>query len=68
MEQVGQAAFGDIGGVVTTSMLLLMTLFVMIAYMVLVRDIWTGLVSVVVGEDLDEAQSNQVKLPPCNLR
>lgn len=42
-------------------MLLIITIFVTIAYMVLIRDIWTGLVSVVIGQHLDKAQSNQVK-------
>lgn len=57
--QVGKAAFGATGGVVTTAVLLVMTIFVMIAYMVLVRDIWAGLAAVILRRDLDEAQSNQ---------
>eukprot|EP00903_Cladosiphon_okamuranus_P022166 g20383.t3 len=58
--EVAQAAFGKSGAFVTTSVLMIMTVFVMIAYMVLVRDIWTGIISSVVGRALDAEQSNQV--------
>ncbi|CAM9164895.1 unnamed protein product [Ectocarpus sp. 8 AP-2014] len=37
-----------------------MTIFVTIAYMVLVRDIWSGIVESVIGETLDLDQSNRV--------
>eukprot|EP00752_Nemacystus_decipiens_P011549 g10255.t1 len=58
--EVAQAAFGKPGSFVTTSVLMVMTIFVMIAYMVLVRDIWTGIASSVVGHALDAEQSNHV--------
>ncbi|CAN0347772.1 unnamed protein product [Pylaiella littoralis] len=58
--EVAQAAFGKPGALLTTSVLMVMTIFVMIAYMVLVRDIWAGIVSSVVGRILDVEQSNQV--------
>ncbi|CBJ28443.1 conserved unknown protein [Ectocarpus siliculosus] len=58
--EVGQAAFGEPGAIVTTSVLMAMTIFVTIAYMVLVRDIWSGIVESVIGETLDSDQSNHI--------
>lgn len=42
-------------------LLLILTVFVMIGYMVLVRDIWGGNVAILVGDELDMTQSNQVQ-------
>jgi hypothetical protein len=41
--QVSRQAFGAAGGYCTIATLLTLTLFVLIAYMILVRDIWSGL-------------------------
>lgn len=57
---MGQAAFGAAGGFVTTAVLVILTIFVMIAYMVLVRDIWSGLAEAVLSRNLDPQECNQV--------
>ncbi|CAN0205732.1 unnamed protein product, partial [Hapterophycus canaliculatus] len=59
--EVAHAAFGESGAFVTTSVLMVMTIFVMIAYMVLVRDLWTSIVASVVGQALDASQSTHVR-------
>ncbi|KAG5175402.1 transmembrane amino acid transporter protein-domain-containing protein [Tribonema minus] len=46
---VAKVAFGPTGGYATTLILLCMTLFVLLAYMILVRDIWSGLIGLLVG-------------------
>lgn len=63
-KQVAQAAFGKPGALLATSVLMVMTIFVIVAYMVLVRDIWSGIVSSVVGRVLDVEQSNHVSYLP----
>ncbi|CAN0254019.1 unnamed protein product, partial [Scytosiphon promiscuus] len=39
---------------------MVMTIFVMIAYMVLVRDLWTSIVASIVGQALDATQSTHI--------
>jgi amino acid permease len=47
--QVAEKAFGPAGATTTTAILIVMTLFVLLAYMVLVRDIWAGLLGLALG-------------------
>ncbi|CAM9263340.1 unnamed protein product, partial [Phaeothamnion confervicola] len=59
--QVAKEAFGKTGGYVTTVLLLTLTFFVIIAYMILVRDIWTGVVQFFAGgAEFTTAESNTV--------
>lgn len=58
--KVAHAAFGKPGAFLTTMVLMVMTIFVTIAYMVLVRDIWAGVVASVIGRALDAEDSNYV--------
>jgi amino acid permease len=57
---VSRAAFGNYGAYFTTTILLTMTMFVLVAYMILVRDIWSGLVQFCIGTTLDEGATNLV--------
>ncbi|CAM9573705.1 unnamed protein product [Discosporangium mesarthrocarpum] len=58
--QVAYTAFGPWGGGFTTFVLLVLSIFVLIAYMVLVRDVWGGLVGLALGAELDTQQLNKV--------
>ncbi|CAM9250564.1 unnamed protein product, partial [Choristocarpus tenellus] len=58
--QVGYAAFGKWGARLSTFVMLVLTVFVLIAYMVLAKDIWSGLVAYALEMELDERESNQI--------
>ncbi len=49
---VAKVAFGSRGSVMVTILLLIFTVFVLIAYMVFLRDIWTGIFEFALGIDL----------------
>ena len=60
LEKVAQVALGPLGGHAVTALLAALTIFVIIAYMVLVRDLWSGVVEALIGRALDGRGRTQV--------
>ncbi|CAM9315807.1 unnamed protein product [Ascophyllum nodosum] len=60
--EVAQVALGPLGGHAVTALLAALTIFVIIAYMVLVRDLWSGVVEALIGRALDGRGRTQVLL------
>ncbi len=54
---VARVAFGNRGSTLVTALLLIFTVFVLIAYMILVRDIWTCLFEFTLGIELTHTGS-----------
>ncbi len=55
--EVARVAYGNRGSSLVTTLLLIFTVFVLVAYMVLSRDIWTGLFELSLGREISPTGS-----------